>query len=87
MWLCLHGKELIRMKRILPALLALVAALVMGCSSGAPKAVAPETKFDFGDVVMTNDHNNAKVHEFVLKNEGTGDLKVEGAQVKLLQGC
>ncbi|HLN60213.1 MAG TPA: hypothetical protein VK464_01585 [Symbiobacteriaceae bacterium] len=75
------------MKRILPALLALVAALVMGCSGGAPKAVAPETKYDFGDVVMTPDHTDAKIHEFVVKNEGQGDLKLEDVQVKLLQGC
>lgn len=68
-------------------LLALTAAalLVAGCSGGgAPKAVAPEMTFDFGDVLTTAD---TKTHEFAIKNEGTGDLKLGDVQVKLLQGC
>jgi len=76
------------MKRILALLLVLTAVLAVGCSGGgSPKATTPETKFDFGNVVMTNDHNDAKKHEFFIKNEGTADLKLSDLQVKLLEGC
>lgn len=72
------------MKRILMALAAVV-LLLAGCSASGPaKAVAPELKFDFGDVPVTSD---MKTHDFVIKNEGQGDLKITGVQVKLLQGC
>jgi ABC-type glycerol-3-phosphate transport system substrate-binding protein len=73
------------MKRLLAALLALVALVAVGCSSGAPKAAAPEVKFDYGDVPTTE--AEPRNHEFVIKNEGTGDLKIADVQVKLLQGC
>jgi|GEM_PF-2687744 len=76
------------MKRILAVLLALTALLAVGCSGaaggGAPKATAPELKYDFGDIPTTED---PKYHEFFIKNEGGSDLKISGAQVKLLQGC
>lgn len=76
------------MKRFALGLVALVATLVVGCSGGGgPKVVTPETKVDFGDVVMTPDHKDAKTREFVIKNEGTGDLKLSDIQVKTLQGC
>lgn len=72
------------MKRLLLALAA-AALLLAGCAAGGPpKAVAPELKYDFGDVPVTAE---MKTHEFVIKNEGQGDLKITGAQVKLLQGC
>lgn len=74
------------MKQNLFTLLAVV-ALLAGCSAagtGTPRAVAPETQFDFGDVPVTAPVKN---HDFVIKNEGTGDLKITGAKVKLLQGC
>lgn len=73
------------MKRLLVALLALAALLAVGCSGGgAPKATTPEAKYDFGDVLTTED---VKYHEFFIKNEGKGELKILGAQVKLLKGC
>jgi hypothetical protein len=63
------------------------AVLLAGCSSGTPKAASPETKYDFGDVPVVTDMSQGKTREFVIKNEGTGDLKITGVQVKLLQGC
>lgn len=73
------------MKRVLALVLALAALLAVGCSGGgAPKATAPETKYDFGDVLTTEAE---KRHEFFIKNEGKGDLKIEAVQVKLLKGC
>lgn len=73
------------LKRVLALVLALAALLAVGCSGGgAPKATTPEAKFDFGDVLTTEAE---KTHEFIIKNEGKGDLKIESAQVKLLQGC
>lgn len=75
------------MKRILLLVLTLAAFLAVGCSSGTPKATSPETRFDFGDVVMTDDMNDVKRHEFFIKNDGTGDLKLSDLQVKLLKGC
>ncbi|HYF94636.1 MAG TPA: hypothetical protein VD969_20685 [Symbiobacteriaceae bacterium] len=73
------------MKRFLTILLALAAVLAVGCSGGgAPKATAPETKYDFGNVLTTED---PKYHTFYIKNEGKGDLKLSDVQVKLLQGC
>lgn len=73
------------MKRLFAAVLAVVALLAVGCSGGgAPKAVAPESKFDFGDVPTTAE---MKHHTFQIANEGTGDLKITGVQVKLLKGC
>ncbi len=81
------------MKRILPALL-LLAVVLAGCggasdggtSSGPkePKAVAPVTEHNFGEVLTTAAE---KTKEFTIKNEGTADLKITGVQVKLLEGC
>ncbi len=82
------------MKKLMLALAG--AALVLaGCgSSGAPggapegpKAVTPTTSHDFGDVPVTEDMSKAVKTEFVIKNEGSGDLKLSNLQVKLLQGC
>lgn len=76
------------MKRMLMALLLLAAVVVAGCGGGAPKAATPVTKHDFGDVPMTTDHEkDTRTKEFVIKNEGTGDLKLSDVQVKLLKGC
>lgn len=73
------------MKRLLALLLALTALVAVGCGSGgAPKVTTPEAKYDFGDVLTTED---PKYHEFFIKNEGKGDLKISGVQVKLLKGC
>ncbi|MDF2629096.1 MAG: hypothetical protein K0R39_2927 [Symbiobacteriaceae bacterium] len=73
------------MKRLLALLLALTALVAVGCSAGgAPKVTTPEAKYDFGDVLTTED---PKYHEFFIKNEGKGDLKISGVQVKLLKGC
>lgn len=78
-------------------LLALAAGtlVVAGCaSSGAPssspdgpKAVTPVTSHDFGNVPVTDDMSKAVKKEFVIKNEGTSDLKLSNLQVKLLEGC
>lgn len=76
-----------RVKRTLFALLTMLAILLAGCGAGAPKAVVSESRFDFGDVRMSNDKKDLKTHEFVIKNEGQGDLKLEELQVKLLKGC
>jgi hypothetical protein len=76
------------MKRMLLGLAVAAAALATGCSAGGPPAaVTPETRWDFGDVPMVVDMNDVEKHEFVIKNEGQGDLKLEDVQVKLLQGC
>jgi len=79
------------MKRRLAGLMALVlvalAGLLAGCGGAPPKAVTPETWFDFGDVPVTNDMAAARNKDFVIKNEGTGDLKLSDIQVKLLEGC
>jgi hypothetical protein len=73
------------MKRLLALLLALTALIAVGCgSAGAPRVTTPEAKYDFGDVLTTED---PKYHEFFIKNEGKGDLKISGVQVKLLKGC
>lgn len=75
------------MKKAWLALLFAAAVAAAGCSGGAPKAVAPETQVDFGDVLTTNNMNDAKLKEFFIQNAGTGDLKISEVQVKLLQGC
>lgn len=73
------------MKRLFALLLALTALVAVGCSGGgAPKVTTPEAKYDFGDVLTTED---PKYHEFFIKNDGKGDLKISGVQVKLLKGC
>ncbi|HWI62890.1 MAG TPA: hypothetical protein VNT75_13675 [Symbiobacteriaceae bacterium] len=73
------------MKRILALVLALAALVAVGCGGGgAPKATTPEAKYDFGDILTTEAE---KTHEFFIKNDGKGDLKIESVQVKLLQGC
>ncbi len=41
-------------------------------SGGTPKVVLPETTFDFG--VFTEDKEY--IHDFVIKNEGTGTLRI-----------
>lgn len=69
-------------------LLVGAALVATGCSSGAPQAVAPETSYDFGDVpVVTDMVRGAKYKEFVIRNDGTKDLKLSNIQVKLLEGC
>jgi hypothetical protein len=73
------------LKRILLALMALVALIAVGCSAGgAPKAGSPEAKFDFGDIPTTAD---MQYHDFVIRNDGASDLKIGDVQVKLLEGC
>lgn len=68
--------------------LALVAFLVTGCAAGGkPLAVTPETSHDFGQVKMSNDPKDVKRKQFVIRNEGKGNLKLEPPQVKTLQGC
>lgn len=74
------------MNRILPVLL-LLAVVLTGCAGAAgstPKAVTPVTEHNFGDIPTTAD---VKTQEFTIKNEGTGDLKISGVQVKLIEGC
>lgn len=76
------------MKRILLGVLLMLALVAAGCGAGgAPAAVAPETSYDFGKVPMSNDPKDTRDKEFVIKNEGTGDLKLTGVDVKLLKGC
>lgn len=75
------------MKRILLGLLLLLALAAAGCGGGAPAVVAPETSYDFGKVPMSNDPDATRYKEFVIKNEGTGNLKLTGVDVKLLKGC
>lgn len=74
-------------KRILLLLLAGGLLLLAGCAKGEPKAVMPESKYDFGNVPIVTDMSQAKTKEFFIKNEGKGDLKLSNVQVKLLQGC
>lgn len=73
------------------ALTALAAALLAGCSAapagGAPKAVAPETSHDFGNVPVVTDMRLARTKQFTIKNEGTGDLRLSNLRVKVLEGC
>lgn len=74
------------MKRLALGLL-LGFALLAGCSRGTPKAIVPETSFDFGDVPVVTDMRKAQLKEFVIMNEGTGDLRLKEPQVKILDGC
>ena len=75
-------------RRLLP-LLALLALLLTGCSAfgGTPRAVVPQTSHDFGDVPTSLNSKDRLVHEFVIRNEGTGNLKLQEPLVKLLEGC
>lgn len=41
-------------------------------SGVAPKVVLPQTTFDFGQITEDKDYS----HEFVVKNEGMGVLKI-----------
>jgi hypothetical protein len=41
-------------------------------TGGTPKVVLPETTHDFGAIAEDQDY----VHEFVVKNEGTGTLRI-----------
>lgn len=75
------------MKRSLAIILAVLALLAAGCSKGTPKAVVPETSHDFGNVPVITDMRDAQLKEFIIRNDGTGDLKLAKAQVKLLEGC
>jgi len=73
------------LKRIWLVLFLAVAVLAAGCAAGGPpKAVTPETTYDFGDILTTAEPRS---HEFVIKNEGKRDLKLSDVQVKLLKGC
>lgn len=75
-------------RRLLP-LLGLLALLLAGCSAigGTPRAVAPETRHDFGDLPTSLNAKDRRFHEFVIRNEGTGDLKLQEPELKLLEGC
>lgn len=75
------------MKQILTVVLLGLALVAAGCSKGAPKAVTPETSHDFGDLPVVTDMKDGKVKEFVIMNDGDGDLKLKDVQVKLLEGC
>lgn len=44
-------------------------------AENVPKAVAPETLHDFGTIEL----GEAKVHEFSIRNEGTGTLELKSA--------
>lgn len=67
--------------------LLLAALLLVGCAARAPKAATPETRHDFGDVPVATTAEDVKTKEFVIRNEGTADLELGEAQVKLLEGC
>lgn len=82
--------------RILIPLAALVLLVLAGCSGSsggaksggnAPKAMLPETQFDFGNVPVTNDMRQARVKRFVIRNAGTADLRLGKPQVATLEGC
>lgn len=76
------------MKRAFYALLLSISLVVAGCSAaGTPKAVTPETSVDFGNVPVVVDMTQAQRKRFVIKNEGTANLKLSKIQVKVLQGC
>lgn len=75
------------MRKTLLAGLVLVSAVLAGCSSGQPRAVTPETSWDFGDVPVSNDMSKAERKQFFIRNEGTAPLKIKDVQMKLLQGC
>ena len=76
------------MRRLFLTALAGATLLLSGCSSGTPKVVLPESSFNFGDVPVVQDmHKDAKHHLFVIKNEGTANLRITSANVRLLQGC
>jgi len=70
--------------RRLALVFLLTLAVLAGCAKGAPKAVTPETEFDFGDVPVTSE---VRVKEFVISNDGTADLKLGQAKVETLEGC
>jgi len=74
--------------RRLPFLLLAVLLLLVGCfAGGVPRAVAAETRFDFGNVPVSSDMKDAKLKQFLIKNEGTGSLRLRDLQVKTLEGC
>jgi hypothetical protein len=67
--------------------LLLALAVLAGCSKGTPKVVTNETEHDFGDVPTTSDMSQAELKEFVIANDGTGDLRLSNIQVQTLEGC
>lgn len=75
------------LNKVTATLLALLAVAVVGCTAGTPKAVVPQTRHDFGDVPVVADMSKVRVKEFVIKNEGSGNLKLSDIQVKTLEGC
>lgn len=75
------------MKHLLAVLLALVAFVAAGCSSATPRAVVPQNSHDFGNVPVVDDMRQARLKEFVIRNDGDADLKLSGIQVKTLEGC
>lgn len=52
-----------------------------GGSTG--KLQLPETYFDFGSAQV----GQLVIHEFVIRNSGTGTLNLTKPDVKLLEGC
>ncbi|MGE5672665.1 MAG: hypothetical protein ACM3XM_02090 [Mycobacterium leprae] len=64
--------------------LALVTTAFLAGCGGKPKATAPQTEFDFGDLPVTADMQH---HSFTVQNTGNGDLKLTGISVVTLQGC
>lgn len=74
---------------------ALAAALLAGCATGrggtnagaAPRAVTPVTRYDFGDVPVTTDMNDARLKQFVIQNQGGANLELGVPEVRLLDGC
>jgi len=57
----------------------LVAAVLMSCAglaraeTAGPRTILPETAYDFGTVV----EGTVVSHDFVIRNEGTGELVIE----------
>lgn len=76
--------------RILLAVVVLSTVVVLagcGAAGGQPKAMTPQTRIDLGDVPVSNDMKDVRTHEFVIRNDGTGKLKLGAARVKTLEGC
>ena len=90
-----HQQEIRIRKKWLPLIVIGVGALLLGgaallltrggsASGGTPKLVVEQDAFDYGDVPL----NTTITTTFVVRNEGSGPLKILGVpQVEVREGC